>query len=75
MRLTTSERDALLPRGAKLISLEAGVTTGWERIVGRCGLKIGIDHFGASAPAGDLAEEYGFTPEKVCQRVLNWLKG
>lgn len=53
------------------ISIEAGTTLGWERFVGASGLKIGVDHFGASAPAEVLAKEYGFTPEQVCEKIKN----
>lgn len=58
---------------APRVSVEAGSTFGWARIVGNDGLSIGIDHFGASAPAGVLAEEYGFTPDAVAQRVRDFL--
>lgn len=51
------------------VSIEAGVTLGWERYVGAEGLKIGLDHFGESAPADVLAEEYGFTAKKIVQRI------
>ena len=54
-------------------SLEAGVTQGWYRYVGRDGLAMGIDRFGASAPMGDLAELFGFTPAKVAGRIAAWL--
>ncbi|MDH3500567.1 MAG: transketolase [Acidimicrobiia bacterium] len=54
-------------------SIEAGVTAGWSDIVGSDGLKIGIDHFGASAPAEVLAEHYGLTPTAVADRVADWL--
>lgn len=55
----------------KRVSIEAGTTLGWERFVGRNGLCIGIDHFGASAPAGVLAREYGFTVDSVVDRIKN----
>ena len=55
------------------VSIEAGVTMGWSDVVGREGLKIGIDHFGASAPWKVLAEQYGFTPEAVAERIEAWL--
>lgn len=58
-----------LPR----VSVEAGSTFGWEKIVGPDGLTIGIDHFGASAPAERLAEEFGFTPEAIAARVRSHL--
>ena len=35
--------------------------------------EIGLDHYGDSAPAGDLAKEYGFTPEQVAARIKNFL--
>ena len=56
------------------ISFEAGITLGWERYTGSNGLSIGIDHFGASAPGKDLAEEFGFTAEKIESRIRNYLK-
>lgn len=52
------------------ISIEAGSTLGWQRWVGHGGLMIGIDHFGQSGPAGDLAKAFGFTPEAVVGKVL-----
>jgi transketolase len=59
--------------GLPRVSLEAGVTAGWGDLVGDGGLSIGIDHFGASAPAEVLAEQYGFTPSAVADRVADWL--
>ena len=55
-------------------SIEAGSTFGWERIVGTGGLTIGIDRFGASAPAGRIAEEFGFTVETVSAAIREWLE-
>jgi transketolase len=55
------------------VSIEAGVTAGWGDVVGVDGLEIGIDHYGASAPAGVLAEQYGFTGPQVADRVADWL--
>jgi transketolase len=54
---------------APRVSVEAASVFGWERIVGREGLSIGIDHFGASAPADVLAEQFGFTPQAVAAKV------
>ena len=51
------------------VSIEAGTTYGWQRFIGRDGLAIGLDHFGASAPYKKLAEEFGFTPEGVLARI------
>jgi transketolase len=66
-------RRAVLGEHLPVASLEAGSTFGWERIVGAGGLSIGLDHFGASAPAGRLADEWGFTPEAVARRLRSWL--
>jgi transketolase len=62
-------RTEVLGTGIPLISLEAAATFGWGDLVGSDGLTIGIDHFGASAPAEVLAEKYGFTPDAVADRV------
>ena len=68
-------KDSIIPnRGSMKISFEAGITLGWERYTGSNGLSIGIDHFGASAPGKDLAEEFGFTAEKIESRIRNYLK-
>lgn len=68
-------RKAVLGDGLPTATLEAGVTFGWERFSGRTGLRIGIDHFGTSAPASVIAEEWGFTPESVSDRLASWLDG
>ena len=43
--------------------------------VGRDGLVIGIDKFGASAPDKALAQHYGFTPDQIAQRIERWMGG
>ncbi|MVA77226.1 transketolase [Auraticoccus sp. F435] len=59
-------RDSVLPPSVKArVSIEAAVPQGWRDLVGDAGRTIGIDHFGASAPAGTLFAEYGFTAEHV----------
>jgi len=59
-------RDAVLPPAVrKRVSVEIGVTLGWERWVGDEGAIIGLDHFGASAPAGTIFEHLGFTVDRV----------
>jgi len=62
-------RAQVLPPGALLVSVEAASTFGWARWVGSDGIRIGIDHFGASAPAGRLFAEFGLTGEAVAERV------
>ncbi len=66
-------RDAVLPPGVPRVSVEAAVTLGWERWIGADGVAIGIDHYGASAPAGVLAEKYGFTVDNVAHVALGLL--
>jgi transketolase len=59
-------RDAVLPpQVRKRVSVEIGVSLGWERWVGDEGAIVGLDHFGASAPAGTVFEHFGFTAERV----------
>ncbi|VFQ75749.1 unnamed protein product [Cuscuta campestris] len=59
-------KESILPSDvAAKVSIEAGSTFGWEKIVGPTGKAIGIDKFGASAPAGKIYKEYGLTVEAV----------
>jgi len=61
-----SYRDTVLPAGVQArVSVEAGVTLGWDRWVGSSGRSVGIDHFGASAPWQRLYEEFGVTTDAV----------
>ncbi len=57
--------DVLPPSVEARVSVEAGITFGWERWVGARGVSIGIDRFGASAPAARIFEELGVTVEAV----------
>ena len=67
-------KNSIIPnRGAMKISMEAGITMGWEKYIGVNGLSIGIDHYGASAPGKDLSEEFGFTSEKVENKIRDHL--
>ncbi|MDG1437921.1 MAG: transketolase, partial [Emcibacteraceae bacterium] len=54
-------------------SIEAGATYGWDKYVGRNGVKIGIDEFGASAPAKDLYKHFGVTKENLVSQIKNKL--
>ena len=67
-------RDAVLPPQIKArVSIEAGVTFGWERWIGDGGAAIGLDHFGASAPAEILFEQFGFTVANVVKTAKGLL--
>ncbi len=63
-------RDDVLPEGPLLVSIEAGATFGWQRYTGRRGLNIGLDRFGASAPAEDLFKRFGFTADAIVPQIL-----
>ncbi len=59
-------REEVLPAAcSKRVSMEAGSRFGWERYVGLGGQAIGMDEFGASAPAGELMQHFGFTAENM----------
>lgn len=52
------------------VSIEAGVEMGWHKYIGMHGIAICMDSFGASAPASDLAKEFGFTVDSILERIL-----
>jgi len=67
------KESVLPPSCSSRVAVEAGVTFGWERYAGDGGVIIGIDHFGASAPAGILFEQFGFTADNVYARAKSLL--
>jgi transketolase len=63
-------RESVLPGSVSArVSIEAACTFGWDRYVGKQGIKIGLDRFGASAPAERLYEEFGITTDRVVVAV------
>jgi transketolase len=67
-------REQVLPASVMArVALEAGSTFGWERYVGDEGTVVGIDHFGASAPAGVLYQEFGITAANLAAKALELL--
>ena len=69
-------RDSVLPPSvSRRVAVEAAARESWWRYVGLKGQIVGIDHFGASAPAKELFKHYGFTPEHVLQAIDNVLAG
>lgn len=54
----------------KRVSIEAGVGHGWQRFVGPEGITICMEGFGLSAPMADLANEFGFSVDKILERIL-----
>ncbi len=70
----TAWRDAVLPPGQPVVTLEAGRTPAWAAVTGaRPALHLGLDRFGASAPLKDLQEHFGFTAEAVAKEVRGWV--
>ncbi|MBI5708118.1 MAG: transketolase [Armatimonadetes bacterium] len=63
-RQSAGYRASVLPDRGRTVSVEAGVTLGWERYATA---HVGLDHFGASAPGPKLMEEFGFTAQHVAE--------
>ena len=68
-------RDEVLPPACRArVSVEAAATFGWHRWIGELGEAIGMQTFGASAPAGALYKHFGFTPERVSEAAREVVK-
>jgi transketolase len=67
-------RESVLPPAVPAVAIEAGVRDGWWRYVSSGGAVIGMDSFGASAPAKKLFEHFGFTSDNVIRTVQGLLK-
>ena len=71
---TAEYQESVLPAAiAARVSIEAGVTSGWQRYIGSTGVALGIDHFGASAPYQILYKEFGLTAEAVAAAATSLL--
>ncbi|MDP9171516.1 MAG: transketolase, partial [Acidobacteriota bacterium] len=67
-------RESVLPKALKKrVTVEAATTFGWDRYAGEDGHKIGIDHYGASAPGDVIMKNFGFTVGKVAGAALRLL--
>jgi transketolase len=74
--LPQAERDAVLPPSITArLAVETGVLQGWERYLGARGEMLGVERFGASAPAAVVLREYGFSVDNVCARAKAVLAG
>jgi transketolase len=59
-------RESVLPRAiTRRVAVEAGSSLGWDRWIGNDGVFVGIDAFGASAPAPALYAHYGITVDRI----------
>jgi len=54
----------------KRVAVEAGCSFGWHKYTGLDGVIVSIDHYGASAPAGTLFKEFGFTVENIVETTM-----
>jgi len=69
-------RDSVLPPDVrKRVTVEVGTALGWERYAGDEGAIVGLDRFGASAPAGTIFRELGFTVERVADVARRVVRG
>ncbi|MEQ9443112.1 MAG: transketolase [Cyclobacteriaceae bacterium] len=70
-----SYKESVFPKSIrKRISIEAGVTLGWQKYITDEGMSIGIDTFGESAPAKKLMEAFGFTADNVVKQAKQLLE-
>jgi transketolase len=67
-------KSSVFPRNIPIISLEAGATLGWYKYIGRDGIAIGIDRFGASAPGKIVLEKLGISVSNVVASARTLLK-
>jgi transketolase len=66
----TAYQQEVLPRGVKArVTVEAGIRMSWDRILGDAGEPVSIEHYGASAPAKILFEQFGFTADNVVAKA------
>jgi len=65
----------LPPDVRKRVTVEVGTALGWERYAGDEGAIVGLDRFGASAPAGTIFRELGFTVERVADVARRVVRG
>jgi transketolase len=74
-RQSLAYRASVLPRGVPILAIEAGVTNFWRAYTGFTGDVVGIDRFGESAPAAQVAEELGLTVDAIVERARALLQG
>lgn len=68
-------RSEVLPEAIRArISIEAGVTLGWERYIGKHGIAIGVNSFGFSAPYEDIYKQFGLTTEHIVEVALELIR-
>lgn len=68
---TLEYQSMLLDNSSIKVAVEAGIKLGWEKYIGRDGIFIGMNGFGASAPAEDLYKHFGITKENIVEKIIN----
>ncbi len=66
-------QSELLDNSSLKVAIEAGIKQGWEKYIGRKGIFIGMQGFGASAPADQLYQHFGITKDNLVRQVLDRL--
>ena len=67
---TPAYRESVLPKDVRLkVSIEAGIAQGWREYIGDSGIAISLEHFGASASASKLFEEFGFGADVIAAKI------
>ena len=71
---TEEYKMSIFPHGTPKVSIEAGATMGWYKYVGRDGIAIGLDRFGASAPAPLVQNKLGISAAHVVEAAKSLVK-
>jgi transketolase len=74
LSLPENARREILPDDFPVAVVEASRDAGWYRLAGKDGLVIGIDRFGASAPAEELGRRFGFSGQAILERLREWVE-
>lgn len=65
-----SYKDSVLPPSIKLkVSIEVGIAQGWRELIGDAGIAISLEHYGASADAKKLFNEFGFSVDAITSKI------
>lgn len=72
-RQSREYQESILPKGAKIFGLTAGLPVTFEGLVGGNGRVYGLDHFGYSAPYKVLDEKLGYTPQNMYHEIKKFL--
>jgi transketolase len=65
-------RKNVIPKNIRKVAIEVGRGLCWHKYVGEDGLIIGVEKFGKSAPFQELMKDYGFTAEKIYERIVRY---